>query len=549
MEQKRVATYARVSSEKQDIDLSISAQLKALREYASRNNHIVMKEYVDEAESGRSIDRPGFKQMITAARQKPAPFEAILVWKLSRFARNREDSIIYKSLLRKHGIQVISINEPLEDTPSGRLLEGIIEVIDEFYSANLSQDVIRGMRETASRGYYPGGPPPYGYRRVKVQDGSVQRVRLEPDPTTTPVVERIFRECLSGKGLIEIARGLNHDGLTTPKKNLWSKTSVHKILKNEAYTGVLIWDRQKCRNISNDLPPIRVEAAWSPIINHETFEQVKAKLGARAPRITHPRVVHSEYILSGMLRCRNCDAAMIGHAVKSGKFFYYMCGNARRRGRALCRTPLLPKDKIESFVVDRIKRYIITEENIEDLVKLTNEELAQTCNEEQDKVELLDIQIAEVDSRLGKLYDALETGEFKGGELAPRIKALFDKKEQLQQARTEAEEALRFHAIDLPAPEVVREYVQDLKALLEESSIVEQKAFLKSFVERIEVDDSKVKVIYTLPMPPDDPDAETVGVLPFVHNGPPFKLKFLATFLVLEFIIRLQPTIPAWPTQ
>ena len=106
----KVAIYARVSSEKQDVDLSISAQLKALREYVARNNHIIVIEYIDEAESGRSIDRPGFKQMIAAARQKPAPFEAILVWKLSRFARNREDSIIYKSLLRKHGVQIISIN-------------------------------------------------------------------------------------------------------------------------------------------------------------------------------------------------------------------------------------------------------------------------------------------------------------------------------------------------------------------------------------------------------------------------------------------------------
>ncbi|MBE0415295.1 MAG: recombinase family protein [Dehalococcoidia bacterium] len=108
--------------------------------------------------------------MIATARQKLPPFEAILVWKLSRFARNREDSIIYKSLLRKHGVQVISINEPVEDTPSGRLLDGIIEVIDEFYSANLSQNVVRGMRESASRGFYSGGPPPYGYKRVKVQD-------------------------------------------------------------------------------------------------------------------------------------------------------------------------------------------------------------------------------------------------------------------------------------------------------------------------------------------------------------------------------------------
>ncbi len=194
----RVAIYARASSERQDIDLSISAQLKALKEYAVRNGHIVVKEYVDEAESGRSIDRPGFKQMIATARQKPAPFEAILVWKLSRFARNREDSIIYKALLRRQGIQVISINEPLEDTPSGKLLEGIIEVIDEFYSTNLAQDVLRGMRENAGRGFCNGGRAPYGYIRVKVQDGTIARTTLEPDPKTMPIVQRIFRECLAG---------------------------------------------------------------------------------------------------------------------------------------------------------------------------------------------------------------------------------------------------------------------------------------------------------------------------------------------------------------
>ena len=165
------AIYARVSSDRQDVDLSISAQLKALREHAERYGYRVVTEYVDEAESGRSIDRPGFKSMIGAARQAIAPFGVILVWKLSRFARNREDSIIYKSLLRKHGVQVVSINEPTEDTPSGRLLEGIIEVIDEFYSDNLSQDVVRGMRENASRGFFPGGVVPYGYRRVSVNDG------------------------------------------------------------------------------------------------------------------------------------------------------------------------------------------------------------------------------------------------------------------------------------------------------------------------------------------------------------------------------------------
>ena len=149
----RVALYVRVSSEKQaERELSIPAQLKALHEYAAKNGYVVVKEFIDEAESARSSDRPAFREMITLARLKLPPFEQIVVWKLSRFARNREDSIIFKSLLRKKGIQVVSINEPIEDTPSGKLLEGIIEVIDEFYSDNLAQDVIRGMREAAAKG-------------------------------------------------------------------------------------------------------------------------------------------------------------------------------------------------------------------------------------------------------------------------------------------------------------------------------------------------------------------------------------------------------------
>jgi len=134
----KVACYARVSSEKQaENDLSIPAQLKALRRYALDRGWEVAAEYVDEVESARTANRPKFKEMVTMAKRKTKPFEAILVWKLSRFARNREDSIIYKSLLRKHGVRVISINEPVDDSAAGRLFEGMIEVIDEFYCTNL----------------------------------------------------------------------------------------------------------------------------------------------------------------------------------------------------------------------------------------------------------------------------------------------------------------------------------------------------------------------------------------------------------------------------
>ena len=119
---------------------------------------------------------------------------------------------------------------------------------------------------------------------------------------------------------------------------------------------------------------------------------------------------------------------------------------------------------------------------------------------------------------MGKLYDALETGEFKSGELAPRIKALSQKKEELQQAKVEAEQRLCYKGVDIADPQVVRDYADDLRGLLMKSSITEQRGFLKSFIERLEVADTKVKIYYTIPMPPHSTSEETVGVLPFVHH-------------------------------
>ena len=139
-----VALYARVSSDRQDVDLSVTAQLRALRDYADKNSYLVVREYVDEAKSGRIDDRPEFNKMIDEARSPEAPFREVLVWKFSRFTRNREHAIAYKSLLRRRGVTVVSITEHTDDTPTGMLTEAIIETVDEYYSEDLATDVRRG---------------------------------------------------------------------------------------------------------------------------------------------------------------------------------------------------------------------------------------------------------------------------------------------------------------------------------------------------------------------------------------------------------------------
>ncbi|MCY3569170.1 MAG: recombinase family protein, partial [Chloroflexi bacterium] len=186
------ALYARVSSDRQDVDLSVAAQLRALRDYAERNGYLVVREFVDEAESGRVADRPQFRKMLDEAAQNDAPFQEILVWKFSRFTRKREHAVAFKSMLRRRGIRVTSITEHADDSPTGKLMEAIIESVDEFYSENLAQEVKRGMREAASRGFWVSPYVPYGYRRVHVQDGPKKRPRLELNPPADAVARRIF---------------------------------------------------------------------------------------------------------------------------------------------------------------------------------------------------------------------------------------------------------------------------------------------------------------------------------------------------------------------
>ena len=328
----RAALYARVSSERQaEKDLSIPTQLKALRHYASERNWEVTAEYIDEAESARTANRPKFKEMVAAARRKSKPFEVILVWKLSRFARNREDSVIYKSLLRKLGVQVVSINEPVDDSAAGKLLEGMIEVIDDFYCTNLAEDVLRGMAENASKGFFNGGLAPFGYRKVSVNVGGVRKSRLQPDDIQAPVIVRVFQAALTGLGGKEIAKALNKDGIRTGYGALWASNAINRILRNELYTGTMVWRRK-------DGDVVRCPNAHPAIVSKDDFDRVQRLLTDRCPKIMHSRTVTSRYLLSPMLHCSVCGVPMTGAVGKSGKFSYYRCSNALRHGPDACQT-------------------------------------------------------------------------------------------------------------------------------------------------------------------------------------------------------------------
>jgi site-specific DNA recombinase len=505
----RAVLYGRVSSDKQDVDLSISAQLKNLREYAARNGYKVIREFVDEAESGRTADRPAFREMVAMARHSPRPFDAVLIWKYSRFARSREDSIVYKTILRKSGIQVISITEPFEDTPTGRLLEAIIESLDEFYSANLGEEIVRGLRESASRGFYLHSRPPYGYRKVRVKDGSKERPRLEIESDQAKIVASIFNGIIEGKGLKEIVKYLNHNGVPGPDKKGWGKTTLHKLLTNEAYTGTLIWGRTSKKN----LEPIIVKDAWPAIIDRETFNTVRSKLSSRSPARLNPRQLSSRYLLSGLARCGHCGKALVGQEAKGGKFSYYVCGTLLKKGAGSCGARYLNSRKFEEVVINKVKEHILTEENLCELARLINEEMDASLIKYRDELDVISVGITGINSRLERLYDALETGKIELDDLSPRIQHLRRQQEQLQARKWELEALLANRHKELVDLEMVTRCVDDLRNLLDESSIIERKSFIRSFVKEIKVTGDEVLLTYTMPLPPEGTLEEKMPVL------------------------------------
>ena len=516
------AFYARVSSDRQDVDLSVSAQLRALKDYARANGYSVARQYVDEAESGRVADRPQFREMIEEGSKPNAPFEVILVWKFSRFTRKREHAVAFKSMLRRKGIRVVSITEHADDSPTGKLMEAIIESVDEFYSENLAEDVTRGMREAASRGFFLGSKAPFGYRRVKVSDGMKERPTLEVDPATAPVVKEIFESSLSGYGLKEICRTLNDRGIINRGKR-WYKGGLHYLLTNEAYTGTAVWGRTTKVEKAQD--PVRVEGAWPALVPRELFDAVQQAMRDRAPKVQRPGRVGSKFLLSGLLKCGVCGRPYSGQGAKSGQFAYYVCGTLFREGAGTCSARYLNAPRVEDFIVEKIRERILTEETIVELVTLVAEEIDAMAGELSGRLEVIEAELRDVRKRLERLYEALETSELTLEVLSPRIFSLRHREEQLEAAREDAETQLEQRRVELPTTEEIKGYVADFREFLQEGTFPERKALIRNFVEGIEVVGDEATLTYTVPMPKDGVKRESASVLDFVQSGPPARIR------------------------
>ncbi len=316
---KIAAAYIRVSDERQD-EYSPDSQLKKTREYAAKEGYQIPDEYVfyDDGISAKSTrKRNEFNRMIAMAKEKDHPFEVIYVWKFSRFARNQEESMVYKNLLRKKGVSVVSVSEPIPEGHYGTLIERIIEWMDEFYLINLSAEVVRGMNEKASRGE-PLVPPPFGYY--------MKDKKYYPDGEKADIVREIFDRFNSGEGMRAIATDLGARGIRTKRGNLPDNRWIEYVLRNPTYLGKIRWSLDGTKAASKrdyDNESIMVtDGHHEAIITEEQWNQAQER--ADELKRKYPKHARREqpvdYMLKGLVRCSSCGGTLaLLSASRTGK--------------------------------------------------------------------------------------------------------------------------------------------------------------------------------------------------------------------------------------
>lgn len=344
------ALYIRVSTDDQ-IEYSPEAQIRLGLEYAKKNNIVIPKEFIfqDDGISGRkAANRPDFQKMITLAKSEAHPLDVIIVWKFSRFARNQEESIVYKNLLKKSNVEVISISEPIPDGFIGELVQRIFEWMDEYYSINLSQEVLRGMTQRAMKGQYNTAPP-LGY---KMEKGIPVVI-----PEQAEIVKKIFYMYVNERlSFFEIAKKLNTFGYKTKRGGKFQNRTVAYIIRNEFYIGKVVWNK------------IKQQGDYETFISEKLFNQAKAidKNAARKGK-SRPSSTYKHW-LSGMLVCSSCGSRLVRSYTNKTGSSSFQC-TAYNHG-ACTTSHMISESKLTPAILDGLKK-VIDGANISYTIKYT----------------------------------------------------------------------------------------------------------------------------------------------------------------------------------
>ena len=405
--------YARYSAGPRQTDQSIEGQVAECQEYAKRNNIDVIEIYADRHVSGKGTEgRFEFQRMLSDATAKK--FQAVIVWKIDRFGRNRQDIALAKMKLKAAGVKLMYAAESVPEGPEGIVLESVLEGIAEYYSAELRQKIVRGMRETVKKGLNPGTPLPIGYKAIDK--------KIVVDPETAPLVREVFERYAKGARMTDLVSFLNDRGVVGSRGGKITPAIVYRMLRNERYLGIF------------DMFDLELRA--EPIVTPELFEAVAMKF--KTPHQNAAGGATTDFRLSCKCFCGYCGTMIIGESGrgKKGKvYYYYKCGNKKRGGK--CKLKPLRKEMIEETIVRATVEDMLTNETI---AALTDEIMRIQSEEADDPAEVFRKQLVDVRRKKTNLVKALEEGT--AAAVISRIAELEEEEKDLQ-ARIMREELKR----------------------------------------------------------------------------------------------------------
>ena len=376
--------YARYSSDNQREE-SIEGQIRECTAYAEKNGITVVKHYIDRALSAKTDNRPDFQQMIKDSEKRL--FDIVLVWKLDRFARNRYDSTHYEYQLERNHVKLVSATEPISDSPAGIMVKSMLTGMAEYYSAELSEKVVRGMTENVLKGKYNGGTIPIGF---KVDEEKFFQV----DPLKAPFVVEAFQRYNDGATMKELMNWLNDSGVTTNRNQKFTYNSVQKLLTNKRYIG------------ENHFKDIVMPDSIPAIVDKDLFEEVQQKIkkNSRAPA---RHKAEDDYLLTTKLFCGMCGAMMFGECGTGRNkvvHHYYKCATAKRF--KTCKKKTVRKEWLEDLVVAETMKLIQDDAVIDAIVA----EVMELQDQENTTLPLLEKQMREVENGIENMLNAIQAG-------------------------------------------------------------------------------------------------------------------------------------------
>ena len=397
--------YARYSSDNQREE-SIEGQIRECTTYAEKNGITVVKHYIDRAYSARTANRPEFQQMVKDSERRL--FDIVLVWKLDRFARDRYDAAHYKHILQKNHVKLVSATEPISDSPAGIMMESMLTGMAEYYSAELSEKIVRGMTENVLKGKYNGSTVPIGY----VIDSDRH---FQIDPLKAPFVVEAFKRYAEGATMKDIMNWLNRQGVKTGRNRAFTYGSVQTLLTKRRYIG------------ENRFQDIVVPDTIPVIIEKELFDRVQEKM-AKNRRAPARHKAEDDYLLTTKLFCGMCGAMMFGECGTGRNkvvHHYYKCANAKRTRS--CKKKTVRKVWLEDLVVKATLEMLQDDRAIDAIVEM----VMQLQDQENTTLPLLEKQLKETEIGIQNMLNAIQAGILTSST-KERLEALEAQKKELE---------------------------------------------------------------------------------------------------------------------